>query len=178
MGRRVRHTCLARSPPPGARLTDIDADTFRSVLGRFASGVTVLTSRSRGSDLGMTVSAFCSLSLDPPLVLSCVARTADLHNLLSKDQRVVFNVLSASQETLSRRFSEEEGSRRFDGIGFHRDPHGVAVLDDVIASIEAVIVEQHDGGDHSIFVAQVDGASSSDARPLLYYRGGYAELER
>ena len=128
--------------------------------------------------MGMTVSAFCSLSLQPPLVLACVDRTADLHDMLPEGQRVVFNILSATQEALSRRFSEEEGSRRFDGIGFRRDTHGVAVLEDVLAWIEAVVVKQHDGGDHSIFIAQVDGASSSDLRPLLYYRGGYAELER
>jgi flavin reductase (DIM6/NTAB) family NADH-FMN oxidoreductase RutF len=90
----------------------------------------------------------------------------------------VFNILSASQEALSRRFSEEEGSRRFEGIGLRRDPHGIAVLEDILAWIEGSIVEQHDGGDHSIFIAQVDGATSRDLRPLLYYRGGYAELER
>lgn len=156
----------------------IDPDAFRSVLGRFASGVTVLTTRSGNTDVGMTVSAFCSLSLQPPLVLACVAKTADLHGMLPEGQRVVFNILSATQEALSRRFSEEEGSRRFEGIGFYRDPHDVAVLDDVLAWIEAIVVEQYDGGDHSIFIAQVDGASSSDLRPLLYYRGGYAELER
>lgn len=129
-------------------------------------------------DVGMTVSSFCSLSLKPPLVLACVDKTADLHHLLPRGQRVVFNVLSASQEALSRRFSEEEGTRRFNGVGFHRDPHGVAVVDDVLAWVEGHIVEQHDGGDHSIFIALVDGASSNDLRPLLYYRGGYAELER
>ena len=148
------------------------------MLGRFASGVTVLTTRSGDMDVGMTVSSFCSLSLQPPLVLACVDKTADLHHLLPKGQRVVFNILSASQEALSRRFSEEEGTRRFQGIGFQRDPHGIAVLEDVLAWIEGTIVEQHDGGDHSIFVAQVDGATNSDLRPLLYYRGGYAELER
>jgi flavin reductase (DIM6/NTAB) family NADH-FMN oxidoreductase RutF len=148
------------------------------VLGRFASGVTVLTTRSNNSDLGMTVSAFCSLSLEPPMVLSCIARTADLHDLLPRGQRVVFNILSASQEALSRRFSEEEGSRRFEGIGFQREHNGIAVLDDVLAWIEGHVVQQFDGGDHSIFIAEVDNASSSDLRPLLYYRGGYAELER
>lgn len=126
----------------------------------------------------MTVSAFCSLSLQPPLVLACVDKTADMHGLLPRGQRVVFNILSATQEALSRRFSEEEGSQRFDGIGFSRDRHGVPVLDDVLAWIEGSIIAQHDGGDHSIFVAQIDGATSSDHRPLLYYRGGYAELER
>ena len=126
----------------------------------------------------MTVSSFCSLSLNPTLVLACVDKSAELHQLLPKGQRVVFNILSATQETLSRRFSEMEDSRRFDGIGFKRDRHGIAVLDDVLASIEGSIIDQHDGGDHSIFIATVDGASSSDLRPLLYYRGGYAELER
>lgn len=126
----------------------------------------------------MTVSSFCSLSLQPPLVLACVDKAADLHDLLPKGQRVVFNVLSATQEALSRRFSEEEGSRRFDGIGFKRDRNGIAVLDDVLAWIEGSISDQHRGGDHSIFIAEVDGAMSNDLRPLLYYRGGYAELER
>lgn len=156
----------------------LDPDTFRSVLGRFASGVTVLTTRSGDNDVGMTVSSFCSTSLQPPLVLACVAKTADLHHLLPEGQRVVFSILSATQEALSRRFSEEEGSRRFDGIGFRRDRHGIAVLEEVLAWIEGSIVQQHDAGDHSIFVARVDGATTSDLRPLLYYRGGYAELER
>jgi flavin reductase (DIM6/NTAB) family NADH-FMN oxidoreductase RutF len=156
----------------------VDPDSFRSVLGRFASGVTVLTTRVDDADAGMTVSAFCSLSLQPALVLACVAKTADMHAMLPKGQRVVFNILSASQEALSRRFSEEDESRRFSGIGFTRDPHGVAVLDNVLAWIEASIMAQHDAGDHSIFIAEVDGANSSDRRPLLYYRGGYAELER
>lgn len=126
----------------------------------------------------MTVSSFCSLSLNPPLVLACVDKSADLHDLLPKGQRVVFNILSATQETLSRRFSEMEDARRFDGIGFKRDQHGIAVLDDVLAWIEGSIIDQHDAGDHSIFIASVDNATSSDLRPLLYYRGGYAELER
>ena len=78
----------------------IDPDTYRSILGRFASGVTVLTARHDDTDVGMTVSSFCSLSLQPPLVLACVDKTADLHNLLSRGQRVVFNILSASQEAL------------------------------------------------------------------------------
>jgi flavin reductase (DIM6/NTAB) family NADH-FMN oxidoreductase RutF len=156
----------------------LDPDTFRSVLGRFASGVTVLTTRSGSADLGMTVNAFASLSLDPPLVLACIDRTADLHGLLATDQRVVFNILSASQEALSRRFSEEEGSRRFDQLGFDRERNGVAVLHDVAAWIEGRMVQRHDGGDHSIFIFEVDGATTQDLRPLLYYRGGYAELER
>jgi flavin reductase (DIM6/NTAB) family NADH-FMN oxidoreductase RutF len=79
----------------------LDPDSFRSVLGRFASGVTVLTTRTETTDVGMTVSAFCSLSLQPPLVLACVDKTADMHQMLPRGRRVVFNILSASQEALS-----------------------------------------------------------------------------
>lgn len=157
----------------------IDPDTFRSVLGRFASGVTVLTTRdAEGVDHGMTVSAFCSASLVPPLVLACIDRSAELHPRLEPGMRVVFNILAAHQEVLSRRFAELEGRRRFDGIGFTRRPHGVPVLDDVLAWLDGEITVRYDGGDHGIYLAQVDEAATSDQRPLLYYRGGYAQLER
>lgn len=157
----------------------IDPDTFRAVLGRFATGVTILTTRDNdGTDRGMTVSAFCSVSLQPPLVLACIDRRADLHDVLGPGLPVVFNILASHQEALSRRFSEWEGSRRFEGIGFIRSTRGVPVLDDVLAHLECEVVIRYDGGDHGIFVCRVDDARSTDQRPLLYYRGGYAELER
>lgn len=154
-------------------------ESFRAVLGRFASGVTVLTTRDDdGHDCGMTVSAFCSLSLEPPLVLACVSMVAEMFPLLTIGRRVGFSILSAQQEALSRRFSELEGSRRFEGIGFTRDAHGVAVLDDALAWLGGEVVGKHDGGDHGIFVVRVDDETTHELRPLLYYRGGYAELER
>jgi flavin reductase (DIM6/NTAB) family NADH-FMN oxidoreductase RutF len=156
----------------------LDPDTFRSVLGRFASGVTVVTARIDDADCGMTVSSFCSLSLQPPLVLACIDRTAEMHDLLAPDLRIVVNILSAPQEALSRRFSEEHGARRFDGIGFSRDDHGIVVLDGVLAWLQCRIAARYPGGDHTLVVAEVDDATTTDLRPLLYYRGGYAELER
>ncbi|HEX7121738.1 MAG TPA: flavin reductase family protein [Gemmatimonadaceae bacterium] len=157
----------------------IDPDTFRSVLGRFASGVTVLTTRdAQGTDYGMTVSAFCSVSLQPPLVLACIDRSAEMQPRLAPGLPVVFNILAAHQEILSRRFSEVEGRQRFEGIGFSRRPHGVPVLDDVLAWLDCEITARYDGGDHGIYLARVDEAATSDQRPLLYYRGGYAQLER
>lgn len=156
----------------------MDPDSFRAVLGRFASGVTVVTARIGDHDFGMTVSSFCSLSLEPPLVLACIDRVAEMHDLLLPGQRIVVNILSAKQEALSRRFSEEHSSRRFEGIGFGRDPHGNPILDDVLAWLECRIDRRLDGGDHAMVVAEVEAATTSDRRPLLYYRGGYAELER
>jgi flavin reductase (DIM6/NTAB) family NADH-FMN oxidoreductase RutF len=156
----------------------IDPDTFRATLGRFASGVTIVTMRDGDADCGMTVSSFTSVSLDPPLVLACIDASADMHDLFTVGRRLVVNVLSAAQEALSRRFSEEHGARRFEGIGFARDEHGTVVLYDVLAWLGCRITATHAAGDHTLVVAQVEEATTRDLRPLLYYRGGYAELER
>jgi flavin reductase (DIM6/NTAB) family NADH-FMN oxidoreductase RutF len=157
----------------------LDSDLFRSVLGRFASGVTVVTTRdATGHDHGMTVSAFSSLSLAPPLILICLDRHASVYTPLTTAERIVVNILSASQEALSRRFSHLGAESRFDGIGFSRAPHGAPILDDVLAHLECRVVAQHDAGDHTILVAEVEAANAREERPLLYYRGGYAQLER
>lgn len=163
-------------PVPGMPL---DSDLFRSVLGRFATGVTIVTTRdATGHDHGMTVSAFSSLSLDPPLVLVCVDHQASMFNTLMTAPFFVVNILSTSQEALSRRFSNLDADHRFDGVGFTRNAHGIPILDDVLAHLECRVTTRHDGGDHTIFVGQVEHATSRDDRPLLYYRGGYAQLER
>lgn len=157
----------------------LDPDQFRSVMGRFASGVTVVTTRdAAGRDHGMTVSAFSSLSLTPPLVLFCIDRSASVYPALGAAEWVVVNILSAAQEPLSRRFSHLEAEARFDGVGFTRSPHGAPILDDVLACLECRVAGRHTGGDHDIIIAEVETAEARDERPLLYYRSGYAQLER
>ncbi|HNV77294.1 MAG: flavin reductase family protein [Gemmatimonadetes bacterium] len=157
----------------------LDSDLYRSVLGRFASGVTVVTAQGAdGRDHGMTVSAFSSLSLAPPLILVCIDRGASVYAALRDAEWIVVNILSASQEALSRRFSHSDAEARFDGIGFTRAPHGAPILDDVLAHLECRITARHDEGDHTILVAEVEMGAARDERPLLYYRGGYAQLER
>lgn len=158
----------------------IDPDTFRSVLGRFASGVTIVTARDAdGGDHGMTVSAFCSLSLDPPLVLLSIDHTASMHDLLLTHPTIGVSILSSDQETYSRRFAADEDDR-FDGIAFQRGENGVVLLDDALAHMECRLLEHHTGGDHTIFFAEIERATphAADGRPLLYYRGGYAQLSR
>ncbi len=156
----------------------IDPDTFRAVLGRFATGITVVTARDdEGRDHGMTVSAFSSVSLEPPLVLVCVAHDARMHDLLLHADHIGISVLSSEQEALSRRFADRD-CERFDGIGYTRGESGVVLLDEGLAHMEGTIVARHDAGDHTIHVARVDRAVPFAARPLLYYRGGYAQLER
>ena len=157
----------------------IDPDSFRSVLGRFASGITVVTTRdAEQRDVGMTVSAFCSVSLDPPLVQVCVDHAASLYTALAVSTRYGVSILAAEQEALSRRFASADSTRRFDGIGYKRGESGVILLDDALAHLECRIVASHDVGDHTMFVGEVESASARSARPLLYYRGGYAQLER
>ena len=156
----------------------LDASAFRAVLGRFASGITVVTVRdAEGKDHGMTVSAFSSVSLEPPLILVCVDRGATMHDHLYAATTFAINLLSIEQEALSRRFAESRDDR-FDGVGYTRDLTGAALLDDSLAHLECTTWARYDGGDHTIIVGRVDRAAARDARPLLYYRGGYAQIER
>lgn len=156
----------------------IGPDVFRAVLGRFASGVTVLTTRDEaGNDHGMTVSAFCSVSLEPPLVLACIDRSADMFKVLPSASTFGISILEAGQESLSRRFAELR-SGRFDGIGFTRGESGVVLLDDALAQMECRLVASHEAGDHSIFIGEVTSATPLGDGPLIYYRGGYTQLER
>jgi flavin reductase (DIM6/NTAB) family NADH-FMN oxidoreductase RutF len=157
----------------------IDPDSFRSVLGRFASGITVVTTLdAQGRDVGMTVSAFASVSLRPPLISVCIDHAASMHRAISGAERFGVNILAAEQEALSRRFAAVESSHRFDGIGYERGESGVVLLDDALGHMECVRVAQHEAGDHTLFIGEVERAQARDARPLLYYRGGYAQLER
>ena len=156
----------------------VDKDSFRATLGRFASGITILTARdAAGKDHGMTVSAFCSVSLEPPLVLACVARNASVFEHLSTATHVGVNVLASDQEALSRRFASRDGDR-FEGVGFDAGNTGVALLHDALAALECTVQARHDGGDHVILVMQVEHVRTRDGHPIVYYRGGYATLAR
>jgi flavin reductase (DIM6/NTAB) family NADH-FMN oxidoreductase RutF len=156
----------------------LDPDLFRSVMGRFTTGVTVVTAQdAAGRDHGMTVSSFCSLSLSPPLVLICVEHSTELHRVLQSAEVFAVNVLASDQEMISRRFAEPDAGR-FDGLAFTRGITGCALLAGALASLECAVRARHPGGDHSIIVGEVTAATARDGRPLLYYRGGYTQMER
>jgi flavin reductase (DIM6/NTAB) family NADH-FMN oxidoreductase RutF len=101
-----------------------------------------------------------------------------MHDGLPVGAPLVVNILSAGQEALSRRFASGDPPNRFDGLGYSRGAVGAAVLDDVLAWLECRVHARHPGGDHTIVVAQVEAAGTRQERPLLYYRSGYATLER
>ena len=145
-------------------------------MGRFATGVTILTVNGTGDrPLGMTASSLASVSLVPPLVSVCVDHEAELHDTILASQIFVVNVLESHQESLSRRFADPHEDR-FDGIGYHRSPEGLVLLDGALAHIECDRFATHPGGDHTIVIGRVIGGTTGDGRPLLYYRGGYGAL--
>ena len=158
----------------------VSADLFRQLLARFASGITVLTTvDARQRAHGMTVSAFTSLSLNPPLVLVCVDRAASMLTVLDAASHFAVNILAQGQDALSRRFSREEMVRRFDGIGYSLGAGGVPVLHDALAVAECRRTARYDAGDHAIFIGEVvAGTMSQGTRPLIYFAGSYERLER
>jgi flavin reductase (DIM6/NTAB) family NADH-FMN oxidoreductase RutF len=123
----------------------------------------------------MTANSLASVSLHPPLVSVSVDREADMHNAILSVQEFVINILSSNQEALARRFADEHEDR-FEGIGYRLSPEGLILLDGALAHIECHRCSEYPGGDHTIVVGRVVGGSTSDGRPLLFYRGGYAAL--
>ncbi len=159
------------TPPP-----DASPSLFRELLGRFATGVTVITATSDdGAPRGMTASSLASVSLIPPLISVCIEHDADLHDLLHQAPRFALNILAEDQEELSRRFAGSQLAS-FDGVGYHTSENGQILLDGAVAHIECEQTAAHDAGDHTILIGRVIGGGARDARPLLYFRGGYASL--
>jgi flavin reductase (DIM6/NTAB) family NADH-FMN oxidoreductase RutF len=151
---------------------------FRDVLGHWASGVAIITVRDAGGrDHGMTVSAFSSLSLDPPLVLACIGHDATIAGAVAAANRFGLSVLAEHQEALSRQFAQPD-TDRFEGIPMARSPRGMALVPDALAHLECTVAVRHEGGDHTIVVGEVVHAVRAAGRPLLYYRGEYSRMAR
>src|SRR5262249_16949590 len=142
----------------------VDPDLFRGTLSSWASGVTVVTSR-RGEDVrGMTASAFCSLSLDPPLVLGCIDNNAIMLDFVKHSGVFAMNVLARAQEDVSRACATRkvEESRRLEGIPYHDEATGSPVLDHAIAFLDCRVEHEYPGGDHTIFVGRVEAAGARE----------------
>ncbi|MGW0871074.1 flavin reductase family protein [Streptomyces sp. NPDC002740] len=152
-------------------------DRLRGVLGRFATGVTVLTA-GREAPRGMTANSFTSVALDPPLVLVCVARTARLHEAVLQERRFAVSVLGAGQVRLARHFADRRrprAGREFDAVDTFRGRFtGAPLLCGALAWLECAVAAVHDGGDHSVVLGSVlDAAHGAQDEPLLYFGGGF-----
>jgi flavin reductase (DIM6/NTAB) family NADH-FMN oxidoreductase RutF len=160
----------------GASAVPIEKTEFRRALGHFASAVTVVTTRLQdGQPAGITVTAFSSLSLEPPLVLICIDKRARIHDHLKRGGYFAVNILHADQESVSRRFASSEPDQ-FREIGYSIGGTGTPLVNGAITVVECRIVDLLAGGDHTIFVGEVEEAHVREGKPLLYFRGGYAAL--
>jgi flavin reductase (DIM6/NTAB) family NADH-FMN oxidoreductase RutF len=153
----------------------IEETLFRQVMGRFATGVTVVTTAHEGRLAGLTVSSFTSLSLRPTLVLVCIDRRAGSHDAIAAAGRFAVNVLAEGQEYLSRRFASDEADKFTPGT-FELSPDGLPLIVGALAQLECTLHSALPGGDHTIYVGELFSARCVDGRPLLYYRSGYHTL--
>jgi len=153
-----------------------DPTMLRKVMGLFATGVTIITTRDQsGNPYGLTANAVTSLSLSPPLLLICVDRKAETFPHFFDSKIFVLNILSQDQETLSRRFATTGGDK-FSGVPWRPGALGTPILEETLGYIECRIVETLEGGDHVIHIGQVEDAESRDGRPLIFFRGKYRQL--
>lgn len=151
-------------------------DDFRRVLGHFATGVTILTTTdAEAHPTGLTVSAFCSVSLDPPQVLVCVDHKSQSYPALRDGTCFAVNILGSEHESVSRRFATTRLDK-FDGVPWSRGTLGVPLLDGALAHLECRTVSRHVEGDHTILVGRVEEARNGAGEPLLYFRGKYGRL--
>lgn len=161
-------TNCQRRPDPG---------DFRSVLGHFPSGVTAITSLARdGRPVGMAVSSFTSVSLDPPLVAFLPGKASSTFPVIAARGSFCVNVLAADQERICHALSAS-GADKFVDVSWRPGPHGDPVIDGVVAWIGCTIDAVHDAGDHHIVVGRVDDLEAdTTVSPLLFFRSHYSHL--
>ena len=168
--------------PPG-----VDQHTYRDVLGRFVTGVTVVTTSSRTpgglQPWGTTINAFTSVSLEPPMVLICVGRERSIHPIIDATGRFVVNILAEDNQGLSDCFAGAPSPlprSAFCGASYTLTGSGLPVLDAAVAHLECTVENTMDAGDHTVYLGRVVGLGLSEIHPLplLYYRGRYLRIER
>ncbi|MET1025794.1 MAG: flavin reductase family protein [Dongiaceae bacterium] len=155
----------------------IDQREFREALGRFATGITVVTTRATSGELlGLTVNSFNSVSLEPPLVLFSLDKSTLSLRAFEEAGGFAINVLSDTQMDVSRGFAQTLGNK-WDGVDFESWETGSPILSDCLANFDCRTHAIHDGGDHRIFIGEVLRFNAdTEGNPLLYFRGSYAGL--
>jgi len=155
----------------------VDEETFRAALRCWASGVTVLTSRAGDTIHGMTVSAFTSVSLEPPLVLVCADKATITNGVIEEGGVFAANVLAADQQELSNRFaSKKDEHRRFEGVDWTQAVTGAPILPGVVTALDCRVTAAHDAGDHVIYVGSVEAVVPGEGEPLVYHHSAYRSL--
>ncbi|EME54120.1 3-hydroxy-9,10-secoandrosta-1,3,5(10)-triene-9,17-dione monooxygenase reductase subunit [Amycolatopsis decaplanina] len=157
--------------------SDIDPARFRTVLGHFCTGVAVVTGHDGRAPVGFACQSFAALSLDPPLVLFCPAKTSRTWAVLAESGRFAVNVLSEDQQDVSAVFGSR-GADKFASIDWTPAPSGSPLLTGALTWIDCTLEAVHEAGDHYVVVGRVTALGEpSDDRPLLFHRGRYTVTE-
>lgn len=164
----------AAAPRPSVGV--VDGGRFRQVLGHFATGVTVVAGTGADGPLGLAVNSFTSVSLDPPMVAFCVARTSTTWPRIRATGHFTVSILAADQEGVSRQFAAT-GPDRFEGVAWYASPWGAPVVEGALAWIDAAVEIEHGAGDHLLVVGRVsDLGVAREGAPLVFFRGGYGRF--
>ncbi len=156
----------------------VDEHDFKHALKLWASGVTVITSKTEKFGLkGMTATSFSSVSVEPPQILVCINESADTVDGVLESKTFAVNILKAEQQEVSNQFSggasQEE---RFANVNWHEGKAGIPIIDDALVSIECTVVQQILAGTHWVIIGEVQNVSCRSGEPLLYYNSAYSEL--
>ncbi len=158
----------------------VDPRKFRDVMSRFATGVTIVTTRTAEGRHGLTVNAFTSVSLSPPLVLVCIDCSGTSVSYMNKAEVFAVNILAREQQPLADRFADSSltSEQRFEGVETAAGHTGAPILRGTLGYLDCRIVDRHPAGDHTIFIGEVvDAAVGAETAPLIFHRGRYRELE-
>ena len=155
----------------------MDTKDLRQVFGRFATGITVITTRTpEGEDYGVTINSFASVSLEPPLVSFALQRGSSMGGHIRRAGGYAVNILSADQQELSNHFASDEHRQPFTNWPLLPKPASQPLLADCLAALECRLWQEYDGGDHVLLLAEVLDCQAFEGQPLLYYRSRYATL--
>lgn len=149
---------------------------FKAAMRRHPVGVTVVTSMRAGEPRGLTLSAFTSVSADPPTVLVCVNREARSYLYISESRVFCVNLLSAGQHELAQHFSRGMRERQFDGVDYGNDATGAPVLAGTVGYFDCEVMHEHHAGSHSIFLGRVLSCAALPGNPLGYFEGGFHDF--
>jgi flavin reductase (DIM6/NTAB) family NADH-FMN oxidoreductase RutF len=156
----------------------VSSEEFRSALRRWTSGVSIVTARGERGVQGITVASFCSLSLHPPLILICINRRVRSHSLIAEQGCFGVSILRSDQSKMS----DVAGGRvtgaggGLERVGIRTAVTGAPILEKGLAWLDCRLIEQHEGGDHTIYIGRVEAAGYRDGSPLLWFMSGYGKL--
>lgn len=155
-------------------MSSIDTREFRNACGRFATGITIVSTEVDGEKHGMTANGFMSVSLEPPLILVSVGKKARSHDLIAQSGTYGVSVLTDEQQVYSNHFA----GRPDESLDIPwEELDGNPVIGGTLAQISAKVVDAHEAGDHTLFIAEVTNFNYTEGKPILYYYTGYGEMQ-